>query len=60
MTQTEQLDLITLTVTPREARMLATAAIVRSVDLCTKRKSATLSAAYRKLSAKVDQQRSLA
>ncbi len=60
MTQTEQLDLITLTVTPREARMLATATILRSAELCTEREGAALSAAYRKLSAKVDQQRSLA
>jgi len=59
-----QLDLIHLTVTPREARMLATAAYFRALSFeggYQKRgwPATELEAQYKELGAKVDRQRQL-
>lgn len=70
MSKTPDLDLITLTVTPHEARMLATASMARSIhyqfaaDPPMWDKDATigqsaLGEAYQKLCMKVDRQRRL-
>jgi hypothetical protein len=54
-----QFDLITLTVSPEEARMLATACVERSYHFKNEVHDLTIASKYLGLSGKIDKQRQL-